>query len=434
MDKIVINGGKPLCGKIEVSGMKNSAVAIIFGTILTEGKCIIENLPNISDVTDGLEMLQSIGAVVRQINKTTFEIDTARIIPGSAPFELVRKMRASYYILGAELGRFGKARSAYPGGCDFGGRPIDQHIKGFEALGADVSVEGGYIDADATQNGGLVANSVYMDVVTVGATINIILAAVKAKGTTIIENAAREPHIVDLANFLNAAGASISGAGTDVIKIKGVARLHGVNYAIVPDMIEAGTYMIAAAATHGDLYINNVIPKHLESITAKLEEMGAVVEEYDEAVRVYCTEKPLTRVNVKTLPYPGFPTDMNPQMGVLLCLAKGTSTLSEGVWETRFKYVDELRSMGASVNVDGRIAVFEGGTVFSGAVVKAVDLRAGAAMIIAGLAANGKTEIEEIQHIQRGYENIVGKLKGVGADIKMISVPASAITDTKKAN
>lgn len=433
MDKIVINGAKPLCGKIEVSGMKNSAVAIIFGTILTEGKCVIENLPNISDVTDGLEILQSVGAVIRQLTKTTFEIDTTRIIPGSAPFDLVRKMRASYYILGAELGRFGKSKSAYPGGCDFGGRPIDQHIKGFEALGANVVVEGGYIDANATPNG-LVANSVYMDVVTVGATINIILAAVKAKGTTIIENAAREPHIVDLASFLNAAGASISGAGTDVIKIKGVSKLHGVNYAIVPDMIEAGTYMIAAAATRGDLYIHNVIPKHLESISAKLEEMGAIVEEFDDAVRVTCSERPLTRVNVKTLPYPGFPTDMNPQMGVLLCLAKGTSTLSEGVWENRFKYVDELRSMGANVNVDGRIAVFEGGTVFSGAVVKAVDLRAGAAMIIAGLAAHGKTEIEEIQHIQRGYEDIVSKLRGVGADIKLISVPSTSMIDAKKAN
>lgn len=425
MEKIVINGGNALAGEIVVSGMKNSAVAILFGTILTEGICVIENLPNISDVADSLEILSSVGAKIKQINSTTYEIDTTRIIPGSAPYDLIRKMRASYYILGAELGRFGKAKAAQPGGCDFGVRPIDLHEKGFRALGADVdTIDGGYIVCDAVKNGGLKANTIYMDVVSVGATINIMLAAVKAKGTTYIENAAREPHVVDLANFLNSAGADISGAGTDVIKIKGVSRLHGVTYAIVPDMIEAGTYMIAAAATRGDLYVSNVIPKHLESVSAKLVEMGACVEEYDDAVRVSCDkEQELKRIDVKTLPYPGFPTDMNPQMGVLMTVASGTGTLTEGVWENRFKYTDELRRMGADIKVDGRIAVFVGVEELKGAKVRAVDLRAGAAMIIAGLMAKGTTEIEDIRHIKRGYEDIVGKLKKVGADIKFVNVP-----------
>ncbi len=329
-EKLVINGGKPLTGEIEVSGMKNSAVAIIFGTILTEDKCVIENLPNISDVTHSLAILQSVGAKVKRINKTTYEIDTRKIKPGSSPYELVRKMRASYYILGAELGRFGKAHAAYPGGCDFGTRPIDQHIKGFEALGAKIDVESAYIDADATENGGLVGANIYMDCVTVGATINIMLAACKANGTTIIDNAAREPHVVDLANFLNASGANITGAGTDVIKIKGVQKLHGVNYAVIPDMIEAGTFMVAAAATGGDLLITNLIPKHVESISAKLIEMGVNVEEFDDSIRI-SRSGALNKISVKTLPYPGFPTDMNPQMCVLMCLADGVSMLSEGV-------------------------------------------------------------------------------------------------------
>ena len=425
MEKIVINGGNRLCGEIEVSGMKNAAVAIIFATILNEDKCVIENLPLISDVTAALEILSKIGAKVKLVDKSTVEIDTTRIIPGTSPYELVRKMRASYYILGAELGRFGRARAAYPGGCDLGVRPIDQHITGFEALGAVVNIsDGGYVDAKTT--GGLVGSEVYMDCVTVGGTINVMLAAVKAKGTTIIENAAREPHVVDLANFLNASGAQVSGAGTDTIKIKGVSKLHGVNYAIIPDMIEAGTYMIAAAATRGDLLVKNVIPKHLDSISAKLIEMGADVEEFDDSVRVFA-DKRTRRANVKTLPYPGFPTDMNPQIGVLMALSEGVSTLSEGVWDSRFRYVDELCLMGANIRVQGggKVANFEGVEKLMGAPVKATDLRAGAAMIIAGLAATGRTEISEIYHIQRGYEDIVGKLAGVGADISVVTVPDS---------
>ncbi len=420
MEKFVINGGKPLNGEIEISGMKNAAVAIIFGTILTEGKCVIENLPDTSDVSDSLAILASIGAKVKKLNKTTYEIDTRKIRPGASPYELVRKMRASYYILGAELGRFGKAHAAYPGGCDFGVRPIDQHMKGFEALGAKSDVQNAYIDLDATENG-LVGTNIYMDCVTVGATINIMLAACRAKGTTIIDNAAREPHVVDLANFLNASGANIKGAGTGVIKIKGVEKLHGVNYAIIPDMIEAGTFMVAAAATCGDCTITNVIPRHLESISAKLIEMGVTVEEFDDSIRI-TRKNDLNKISVKTLPYPGFPTDMNPQMCVLLCLAKGVSMLSEGVWDNRFRYVEELRLMGADIKVDGgKLAVIEGGTEFSAAPVKAVDLRAGAAMIIAGLCAKGTTEITNIHHIQRGYENIAEKLRKVGADITLVT-------------
>ncbi len=421
MDKFVIEGGKPLHGCIDVSGMKNAAVAIIFGTILTEGKCVLENIPMISDVNDSFEILTQVGAVIKQIDKSTFEIDTTNIKPGIAPYDLVKKMRASYYILGAELGRFGKARAAYPGGCEIGARPIDQHIKGFESLGAKVEIQnGGYINI-TTPEGALYANSVYMDIVSVGATINVILAAVKAQGTTIIENAAREPHVVDLANFLNASGADISGAGTDVIKIRGVEELHGVHYEIIPDMIEAGTYMIAAAATKGELMINNVIPKHLESLSSKLIEMGIEVEEFDNSVRV-AYKGPFDGIKIKTLPYPGFPTDMNPQMGVLMCMASTESTMREGVWDNRFKYVDELLRMGASIKVtDGKMAQFDGGAKLFGAPVTACDLRAGAALIIAGLAATGITEIDNIRHIQRGYEDIVGKLKEVGANIKLVS-------------
>ena len=395
-EKLVINGGKPLTGEIEISGMKNSAVAIIFGTILTEDKCVIENLPDISDVSDSLAILSSIGAKVKRINKTTYEIDTKKIRAGASPYELVRKMRASYYILGAELGRFGKAHAAYPGGCDFGSRPIDQHIKGFEALGAKIDVESAYIDADASETG-LKGANIYMDCVTVGATINIMLAACRAKGTTYIDNAAREPHVVDLANFLNASGA------------------------VIPDMIEAGTFMVAAAATRGDCLITNIIPKHVESISAKLAEMGVTVEEFDDSIRI-AHKGPLNKISVKTLPYPGFPTDMNPQMCVIMCLANGVSMLSEGVWDNRFRYTEELRLMGAEIKVDGKLAVIEGPTEFSAAPVKAVDLRAGAAMIIAGLVANGKTEIENIHHIQRGYENIVEKLRKAGADIKLVTI------------
>jgi UDP-N-acetylglucosamine 1-carboxyvinyltransferase len=423
MERIIINGGNPLVGSIEVSGMKNAAAAVIMANILVEDKCIIENLPDINDVTVSLEILQCMGMTIRRINRNAVEIDSTHVIGGSSPYELVRKMRASYYILGGELGRFGRAYAAYPGGCDFGVRPIDQHIKGFEALGATVNVEGGYIEA-VTRNG-VIGNNIYFDVNTVGATINIILAATRAKGITVIENAAREPHVVDVANFLNTCGAKITGAGTDTIKIKGVDKLHGCTYAIIPDMIEAGTYMIAAAATKGMLRINNVIPKHLESISAKLEEMGVDIEEDDDFV-IVSRKGDLNRVNIKTLPYPGFPTDLQPQMCALLCLANGISLLNESVWDNRFRYVQELKRMGANIKVDGRTAIIEGGIPLSGAIVRAMDLRAGAALVITGLSIEGKTEIEDIHYIERGYDNIVGKLYNVGADIKKVYVPDPA--------
>ncbi len=427
MEKIVIKGNKPLHGSIEVSGMKNAAVAIVFGTILAEGKCTLGNIPMISDISDAFDILTSVGAVIKRIDKTTYEIDTTRIKPCSAPYDLVKKMRASYYILGAELGRFGKARAAYPGGCDIGLRPIDQHIKGFRALGADVDATnpGGYVNI-TTEDGKLYGDSVYLDIVSVGATINIMLAACKAEGTTVIDNAAREPHVVDLANFLNSCGADISGAGTEMIKIRGVSKLHGVHYDIIPDMIEAGTYMVAAAATKGELTVTNVIPRHLETVTAKLLEMGAEVEEYDDSVRVRGKGMQINGTYVKTAPYPGFPTDMNPQMGALMAIAEGQSMIREGVWDNRFKYVDELIRMGADIKSDSKSATFTGVKTLHGAPVSACDLRAGAALIIAGLSATGKTEIDNIHHIQRGYEDIVGKLKKVGADIELRYVPDDA--------
>ena len=420
MEKIIIQGGKPLNGSVEVSGTKNAAVAVIMASFLVEDVCVIENIPVINDVAVSLEILQTMGLKIRMLSKNTVEIDSRHVVGGTSPLELVRKMRASYYLLGAELGRFGHAYVGYPGGCDIGLRPIDQHIKGFEALGATVSVEGGYIEATAPH--GLKASNIYFDCSTVGATINVMIAAVKIKGTTVIENAAREPHVVDLANFLNTCGAKITGAGTDTIKIRGVDKLHGCTYAIIPDMIEAGTYMIAAAATCGNLRINNVIPKHLESISAKLEEMGVYVEEHDDYMIVSRNSK-LHKVNIKTLPYPGFPTDLQPQMSILLCLAEGVSYLTETIYEGRFRYVEELKRMGASIKVDGRTAIIEGGVPLSGAQVRALDLRAGVALVIAGMAVNGKTEIDEIHFIERGYDNIVGKLCGVGADIKKVWLP-----------
>lgn len=421
MERFIINGGKRLSGKIEVSGMKNAALPIIFSTILVEDRCIIENIPEIRDVTTALEIITAMGARVRMLDRTTVEIDTTGIVCGSAPYELARSIRASYYILGAELGRFGMTTSAFPGGCNFITRPIDLHIKGFEALGATVSIDEGSIHAFAKD--GLKANSIYLDIESVGATINIILAAVKAEGLTIIDNAAREPHIVDLANFLNSCGANISGAGTDVIKIRGVKSLHGVSYAIIPDMIEAGTYMIAAAATHSVLTVANIIPKHLESITAKLEEMGVSVVEDDESVVVdgRCS---LSRIRLKALPYPGFPTDMQPQMCALLCLANGVSTITDSVWDNRFRYTGELARMGANITVEGKTATVVGGKLRAAA-VKAVDLRAGAAMVIAGLAAEGETTIDDVYHIERGYERMVEKLNAVGADIRRVDVRES---------
>ncbi len=428
MEKIIINGGRPLRGAVEVSGAKNAAVPIILATLLIDDKCIIENVPAISDVSLSLEMLSAMGCKVKMLGRSTVEIDSRPAQGGLSPYELVRQMRGSYYLVGAELGRWNRAYVGLPGGCNFGVRPIDQHIKGFKALGAKISVEGGYIDARAER---LVGASIYFDTVTVGGTINVMIAAARAKGTTVIENAAREPHVVDLANFLNSCGAKISGAGTDVIKIRGVDRLYGSTYAIIPDMIEAGTYMCAAAATRGSLHIANVIPKHLESISAKLEEMGVEVIENDDSIDVRHTGT-LHRVNIKTLPYPGFPTDMNPQIGVLLCLAEGVSCLTEGVFDNRFRYVEELKRMGANINVDGTTAIIEGGVGLSAAPVKAVDLRAGVAMIIAGLAATGRTEIEDIHYIERGYDDIVGKLRAVGADIKKVIIPDPSVFE--KAN
>ena len=432
MDKIIINGGTPLRGSVEISGMKNAAMPIIYACVMVEDKCVIENVPNVRDVSLSLDILRSMGARIKTLGRNTVEIDCTDILQGAAPSELARKIRGSYYLLGAEFSRFGKAHVAYPGGCDFGGRPIDQHIKGFEFLGGTVASDSSG-NIEITSEGGPVGSSIFFDFVTVGATINVMLAAVLAEGTTVIENAAREPHIVDLANFLNTCGAKISGAGTDVIKIKGVNRLHGCTYAIIPDMIEAGTYMVAAAATGGCVKLTNVIPKHLESVSAKLEEVGAVVDEFDDAVIVTGREQ-VRKANIKTHPYPGFPTDMQPQMAVLLCLAGGVSYVSEGVYEKRFRYVEELTKMGAVIKVDGRTAVIEGGKPLHGAEVMATDLRGGVSMVIAGLIAEGTTEITEIRLIERGYDDIVGKLRSLGADIKKISVPDRDETVIKKAN
>ncbi|MCC8120470.1 MAG: UDP-N-acetylglucosamine 1-carboxyvinyltransferase [Oscillospiraceae bacterium] len=423
MTKYVIQGGRPLHGTVEISGAKNAAVAIIPAAILVDGVCRIENIPQISDVTLILSILQEMGASVRTVSRTTMEVDCSCIRNSRLAEGPARRLRASYYLIGALLGRFGSAEVPMPGGCDFGGRPLDQHIKGFMAMGAQVDVNGGYVHARA--DGRLKGSQVYLDVVSVGATMNIMLAAVLAEGMTVIENAAREPHIVDLANFLNSMGANIMGAGTDVIKIRGVDRLGGGSYTIIPDQIEAGTYMAAVAAAGGEIRVANVIPKHLECITAKLQEMGVEVEEEDDAVIVRRTG-PLRRTNVKTMPYPGFPTDMQPQMAVALCLAQGTSLLTEGVWDNRYRYVGELRRMGAQIQVDGKIAVIEGVDHLSGAKIQACDLRAGAAMVIAGLAAQGPTEVSRVYHIERGYEDIVRKLSGLGADICAVVAPEEA--------
>ncbi len=421
LTKYVIRGGKQLHGTVDISGAKNAAVAILPAALLVDGICRIENIPQISDVSLILNILQELGADVRTVNRTTVDIDCSHIRNVQVPDVLARKIRASYYLVGALLGRFGSAEVALPGGCDFGGRPIDQHIKGLASMGADVDVVGGIIKAKAISER-LQGNTIYMDIVSVGATMNIMLSAVLAQGSTIIENAAKEPHIVDLANFLNSMGASIMGAGTDVIKIRGVEKLSGGSYSIIPDQIEAGTYMAAVTATGGEVLVRNVIPKHLECITAKLIEMGAEVEELGDKVLVRRTA-PLRRTNVKTLPYPGFPTDMQPQVAACLCMAQGTSILTEGVWDHRYRYVDEFRRMGARIQVDGKVAVIEGVEQLTGANVEACDLRAGAALIIAGLAAHGITEISQVQHIERGYEDIVQKLDKLGADIRVVISP-----------
>lgn len=410
-------------GEVTISGAKNAAVAIIPAVILSDEPCRIENIPSISDVNFIANIIKEIGADVKRINKSTLEINPCTIRSSVATYDQVKGMRASYYLLGALLGKFNSAHVAMPGGCDFGVRPIDQHLKGFAALGAKHILKDGIIHVTAEK---LKGAHIYLDVVSVGATMNIMLAAVKADGLTVIENAAKEPHIVDLANFLNSMGADVRGAGTDVIKIRGVNHLHGTTYSIIPDQIEAGTYMVAAAATKGSVLIKNVIPKHLESITAKLREMGAVVIEYDEAVKVTATRR-LDRCNIKTMPHPGFPTDMQPQFTALLAISNGTSKVNENVWDNRFRYIGELCRMGAQISVDGRIAIIDGVESLTAAPVKATDLRAGAAMIIAGLSTQGTTEIENIVHIERGYEEIVEKLRGLGADIKKITTKTTQV-------
>ncbi|MBR2831883.1 MAG: UDP-N-acetylglucosamine 1-carboxyvinyltransferase [Oscillospiraceae bacterium] len=421
MTKYVINGGRELNGEVTISGAKNAAVAIIPAVLLVNGPCRIENIPQISDVTMMLNILQEMGAEIKTVNKHTMDIDCSAITQAEATFDMMRRLRASYYLIGAMLGRYGKATVSMPGGCNFGGvRPIDQHVKGFTAMGASVEVKNGIVCAETS--GRLHGANILLDVVSVGATINLMLAAVLAKGKTVIENAAREPHIVDLANFLNSMGADVRGAGTNVIKVNGVSHLHGGFYSIIPDQIEAGTYIAAAAATGGDVTVKNVIPKHLDCITGKLQEMGVEVTEMDDAVRIVRRDS-LKRTNIKTMPYPGFPTDMQPQISTVLCLAEGTSVVTEGVWDNRYKYVDELAKMGARIQVSGRTAIIEGVDALTGATIKACDLRAGAACVIAGLAARGTTMIEGISYIERGYEDIVEKLRSLGADIRCVDMP-----------
>lgn len=415
MDKFVINGGIPLKGTVEISGAKNSAVAILPAALLADTPSSIDNLPEINDIELLSKMIQYLGGkTIKKEHEMT--IDPAGINSFCPPHELASQMRASYYLIGALLSKFKEAAIAMPGGCNIGVRPIDQHIKGFEALGAKTTIEHGIIRVKADK---LVGNHIYFDVVSVGATINLMLAACKAEGTTILENCAKEPHVVDVANFLNAMGANIKGAGTDTIKIVGVDKLHGCKHTVIPDQIEAGTYMVAAAATHGDVIVKGIIPKHLESIIAKMSEMGVKIEEYDEELRV-TTDGRLKRVDIKTQPYPGFPTDMQQLMAVLLALADGVSVITENVYEGRFKYLDELKKMGVNAKVEGRIAVIEGTQKLTGAPLTATDLRAGAAMVIAGLAASGTTEVKNIYHIDRGYESMEKKLQKLGADIKRV--------------
>lgn len=421
MIKYEINGGNRLHGAVTISGAKNAAVGMLPAALLVDGVCRIENVPDISDVRLLLQILSDMGAAIRRLSPNILEIDCTHVRNITAPIELVRRIRASYYLIGAELGRFGHAKVAMPGGCNFGVRPIDQHIKGFEAMGAYVDQVDGYVCADAPA-GGLTGGHVYLDMVSVGATMNIMIAAVLARGTTVIENCAKEPHIVDLANFLNAMGAKISGAGTDVIKVRGVPRLGGGTYCIIPDQIEAGTYMAAVAAVGGDVLIQNIIPKHMDCITAKLREIGVRITEFDDSIRVV-RDGPLRRANVKTMPYPGFPTDMQPQITVCLSLAGGTSIVTEGIYDNRFRYTAELGRMGACIQVNGEVAVVDGVQRLHGCSVKACDLRAGAAMVIAGLAAHGETTVEDVHFIERGYEDIVGKLQALGADIKRVSAP-----------
>ena len=417
MDQYIIKGGNPLVGEVEIAGAKNAALAILAAAIMTDDTVLIENLPDVRDINVLLEAIAEIGAKVDRINRSTVRINGSTIQDISVDYEYIKKIRASYYLLGALLGKYKKAEVPLPGGCNIGSRPIDQHLKGFRALGAKVDIINGAIVAKADQ---LHGSHIFLDMVSVGATINIMMAASMAPGRTIIENAAREPHVVDVANLLNCMGANIKGAGTDVIRIKGVEKLHGTEYSIIPDQIEAGTFMFAAAATRGDIMVKNVIPKHLEATTAKLEEIGCEVEEFDDAVRVVASKR-LRRTHVNTLPYPGYPTDMQPQIAVTLALAQGTSIVTESIFENRFKYADELARMGANIKVEGNTAIIDGVEKLSGARVSAPDLRAGAALVIAGLAAEGITIVDDIVYIQRGYENFEHKLRSLGAEIERVS-------------
>ncbi|MGL5479125.1 MAG: UDP-N-acetylglucosamine 1-carboxyvinyltransferase [Clostridium sp.] len=419
MEKLVINGGNKLNGSVEINGAKNAAVAILPAAVAaSKGKCLIDNIPDIEDVHCLERILLSLGCKLNKIDNNTLEIDSTEVHTYDACTEDVRRMRASYYFIGALLTRFKEARVELPGGCPIGVRPIDQHIKGFEALGADVTIEHGAVKVKAEK---LVGTNIFFDVVSVGATINVMIAAILAEGITTLENVAKEPHVVDVANFLNSMGADIKGAGTDVIRIKGVEELKGCNYSVIPDQIEAGTFMIAAAATKGDVTIKNVIPKHLESISAKLTEMGAEVEEGDDSVRVKYTGK-FKGINVKTMPYPGFPTDIQQPMSSLLSVVPGRSIITESIWESRHKHIDELKKMGADIKVEGRVAIIDGVNKLTGATVKATDLRAGAAMVIAGLVAQGETHITDIEHIDRGYPHIENKFRDLGANIIRVEV------------
>ena len=418
MEQYIIKGGNPLVGEVEIGGAKNAALAILAAAIMTDDTVRVENLPDVKDINVLLEAIEGIGASVEREDRHTVRINGSTIGDVSVDYEYIKKIRASYYLLGALLGKYKKAEVPLPGGCNIGSRPIDLHLKGFRALGAEVSIRNGSIVATASE--GLRGCHIFMDTVSVGATINIMMAASMARGSTIIENCAREPHVVDTANFLNSMGANIKGAGTDVIRIRGVEQLHATDYPIVPDMIEAGTYMFAAAATKGDVLVKNVIPKHLEAITAKLEEIGCEVEEFDDAVRVIASKR-LRRTHVKTLPYPGYPTDMQPQIAVTLALASGTSIVTESIFENRFKYADELTRMGACVKVEGNTAIIDGVEKLTGARVSAPDLRAGAALVIAGMAAEGITIVDDIVYIQRGYEDFEGKLRSLGAEIEKVS-------------
>jgi UDP-N-acetylglucosamine 1-carboxyvinyltransferase len=418
MDKLIIKGGKELCGNIDIGGAKNAAVAILPAAIMASSNiCVVDNIPEIEDIQCEERIMESLGCKITRV-KDSVTIDSTTLVNLNANTDDVRNMRASYYLIGALLGRFKKARVDLPGGCPIGVRPIDQHIKGFEALGANVKIEHGTVIVEADK---LVGTNIYFDVVSVGATINVMLAATLAEGTTVLENAAKEPHVVDVANFLNTMGANIKGAGTDVIRITGVEKLTGCNYSVIPDQIEAGTYMIATAACGGCVTVNNVIPKHLESISAKLVEMGAEVIEQDDSVTVK-SNGIVKGVNIKTLPYPGFPTDVQQPMSTILCVANGRSIINESIWESRFKHIDELKKMGACVKVEGRVAIIDGVTKLTGAIVKATDLRAGAAMVIAGLIAEGVTEVTSIEHIDRGYPHIENKFKALGADIRRESI------------